>query len=33
MRPTWVTVDLEAVAYNVAIFRDLVAPAEVSAVV
>ena len=33
MRPTWVTVDLEAVAYNVAVFRDLVAPAEVCAVV
>ncbi|MEC9425890.1 MAG: alanine racemase, partial [Actinomycetota bacterium] len=33
MRPTWVTVDLEAVAYNVAAFRDLVAPAEVCAVV
>lgn len=33
MRPTWVEVDLLAVAHNVATFRDLVAPAEVCAVV
>ena len=33
MRPTWVDVDLDAIAHNIRLFRDLVAPAEVCAVV
>ena len=33
MRPTWFSVDLDAVAHNVRAFRDLVAPAEVCTVV
>ncbi len=33
MRPTWVDVDLEAIAHNIAVFRELVQPAQVCAVV
>lgn len=33
MRPTWVDVDLDAVTHNISVFREMVAPASVCAVV